>query len=63
MALDLHHVCFFEKLPTKYRFVQYCITNNQSMKLTGCDLNWIQPEVLHVKPSKADFKPPKKKEK
>jgi hypothetical protein len=45
---DVQDVCFFEKLPTKYRFVQTCTADSKSMKTTGCDLNWIIRDPLHI---------------
>lgn len=62
-AYDVQAVCFFEKLPIKYRFVQTCTADSKSMKMRGCDLNWIMPEAMYVTPSKGrHFKLPRKKD-
>jgi hypothetical protein len=45
---DVQDVCFFEKLPTKYRFVHTCRAAGKSMEMTGCDLNWVMPERIRI---------------
>jgi hypothetical protein len=36
------HVCFFEKLSERYRFIQACSMDIKTGKLAHCDLRWLR---------------------